>query len=133
MVQRDFQGLGPHPTHYNIPTPTLGPFTHSKLSTSNIPTTIPSFSPGEPPSLLSTTPLMPPREVIVKVVGKSYPTPTDPPQLPTPPASRSNASFPANLMSPVTQGRGRESPSDEGAWGGCLELWSELIRKCAES
>ena len=59
---------GPHPAHYNYSHPTLGPFTHLKLSTSKIPTAIPSFSLGELPSVLSATSLMPPRKVIVKVV-----------------------------------------------------------------
>ena len=42
IVRRDFKGPGSYPAHYNIPTPTSGPFVHPKLSTSNIPTAIPS-------------------------------------------------------------------------------------------
>lgn len=43
-----------------------------------------------------------PREVISKVVGRVVSTPTDVPQLPTPPSSHSNVPSPANSMSPVT-------------------------------
>ena len=42
IVRKDFKGPSSYPAHYNIPTPTLGPFAHLKPSTSNIPMAISS-------------------------------------------------------------------------------------------
>jgi len=79
-----------------------GPFAHPKLSTSNIPTAIPSFGPGAPPSPTSATSSIPSEKSSRRSSVDLYPTPTDAPQLPTPPASHSNVPSPANSMSPAT-------------------------------
>jgi len=79
-----------------------GQFAHPKPSTSNIPTAIPSFGPGAPPSPPSTTTPTLTDKPSRRSSVDSYPTPTDPPQLPTPPAYHSNVPSPANSMSPVT-------------------------------
>ena len=106
MVRKDFKGLGPYLAHYPLPVPSSGPFAHLKPSTNTIPAAIPSFSPGAPPS--------PPSAKSSRQSSvKSYPTPTDVPQLPSPPSSHlnipspansmhSNVPSPANLMSPAT-------------------------------
>ena len=101
MVQRDFKGPGPYPTHYALFAPSSGPFAHPKPRTTNIPTAIPSFDPGTPPSP-SITPPISPESLLKWLLDKLYPTPTDPPQLPTPLASHSNAPSPADSMSPIT-------------------------------
>ena len=102
MVRKDFEGPGPYPAHYTLPATSSGPFAHLKLSMSNIPTVIPSFGPGTPPSHLSTSSTVPSEKPSRRSSVDSYPTPTNPPQLPTPPASRSNVPSPVNSMSPVT-------------------------------
>jgi hypothetical protein len=102
MVRRDFKGPGPYPAHYTLPAPSSGPFAHPKPSTSNIPTAIPSFGPGAPPSPPSATSTIPSEKSSRRSSVESYPTPTDGPQLPTPPASHSNVPSPANSMSPAT-------------------------------
>ena len=103
-VRRDFRGLGPYPAHYMLPTPSLGPSTHPKPSTSNIPAAIPSFGPGAPPSLPSATSFIPPEKSSRRSSAESHPTPTDPPQLSTPPVCYSNVPSPVNSMSPATPG-----------------------------
>ena len=102
MVWKDFKGPGPYPAHYTLPAPSSGPFAHPKPSTSNIPTTIPSFEPGAPPSPPSAASTIPSEKSSRRSSVESYPTPTDGPQPPTPPASHSNITSPANSMSPVT-------------------------------
>ena len=102
MVRKDFKGPGPYPAHYTLPAPSSGPFAHPKPSTSNIPTAIPSFGPGAPPSPPSATSSIPSEKSSRRSSVESYPTPTDVPQLPTPPSSHSNVPSPANSMSPAT-------------------------------
>lgn len=102
MVQKDFKGPGPYPAHYTLPASSSGPFAHPKPSTSNIPTAIPSFGPGAPPSPPSTTSPVTPEKSSRRSSVDSYPTPTDVPHLPTPPASHSNVPSPENSTPPVT-------------------------------
>jgi len=66
------------------------------------PTAISSFGPGAPPSPPSATSSIPSENSSRQSSVKSYPTPTDVPQLPTPPSSHSNVPSPANSMSPAT-------------------------------
>ena len=102
MVRKDFKGPGPYPAHYTLPAPSSGPFAHLKPSTSNIPTAIPSFGPGAPPSPPSAASTIPSEKSSRRLSVESYPTPTDVLQLPTPPSSHSNVPSPANSMSPTT-------------------------------
>ena len=57
MVCKVFKGQVPLWTHFTFPTPFPGPFTHPRPSTSNIPTTIPSFG----SRALQSTPQLPPQ------------------------------------------------------------------------
>jgi hypothetical protein len=102
MVRKDFKGPGPYPAHYTLPAPSSGPFAHPKPSTNNIPTAIPSFGPGAPASPPSTASSIPQEKSSRRSSVDSYAVTTDPPQLPTPPASHSNIPSPANSMSPAT-------------------------------
>jgi hypothetical protein len=99
MVQKDFKGPGPYPAHSDLPVPSSGPFAHPKPSTSNIPTATPSLGPGAPPCPPSTTSSVPPERSPRRSLVGSYPTPTDVPQLPTPPSSHLSVPSPANSMS----------------------------------
>ena len=102
IVGRDFKGPSPYPAHYTLPAPSSGPFAHPKPSTSNISTAIPSFGPGALPSPPSSNTPIPPEKSLRRSSADPYPTSTDVPQLPTPPASHLNVPFPANPMSPAT-------------------------------
>jgi hypothetical protein len=103
MIRRDFKGpAGPYPTYIApLPAPPSGPFAHPKPSTSNIPTAIPSFGPGAPPSPPTTTSSSVPPEKR-RSSADSYPAPADHTHLPTPPSLHSDVSSPANSVSPVT-------------------------------
>jgi hypothetical protein len=96
VVQKDFEGSSLYLAHYNLPAPSSGPFAHPKPSTSNIPTTIPSFDPNAHPSPPSTTSLVPPEKLLRRLSVDSYLTPTDVPQLLTSPSSHSNVPSSAN-------------------------------------
>ena len=89
-----------YPAHYTLPAPSSGLFAHPKPSTSNIPTAIPSFGPGAPPSPPSTATPTPTDKPSRRSSVDSFPIPTDPPQPPIPPASHSNVPSLANSMSP---------------------------------
>jgi len=95
-VWKDFKRPGPYPAHYTLPAPSLRPFAHPKLRTSNIPTAIPSFGPRAPLSPPSATSL-----ILSENPRSSHRSSTTPPQ-------RMYHSFPfectipANSMSPAT-------------------------------
>ena len=97
-VCKDFKGLGPYLAHYTLPAPSSGPFAHPKPNTNNIPTAIPSFGLGAPPSPPSTTFPISPEKLLQRSSVGTYPAPVDPPLLPTPPSSHSNIPSPANSM-----------------------------------